>query len=298
MATGSTITGLAESSAGFQQTGPTRRSQTTGSRLRRHPTLSGRCAEAHQQADHGLDHERSVFDGSICDGGWYQPSRLQHDQVRHHPDRDDKQALHDAPGLPAHVQRGHGQGRAVQAEQQENGRSPSPRPSRSRRMDRADPLQRHHLCERSRLVQGTYSAGVTVATPSPYDIIVPDNLLCSSSSPQATCGLVSGSDVAFPWWYASMPNDLSVQAAMLSQNGYVNLDNPLLREARRTSPSTGSTRAPTPRTRRTRSRSPGRVQWTTRGPVWHRGSSRVTRTRTRDSTTTRRPCIPTSRAIP
>ncbi len=75
-------------------------------------------------------------------------------------------------------------------------------------------------------VQGTYSQKVTVAVPSPYDIIVPDDLLCSSTSPRATCGLVSGGDVAFPHWYDSMPEDLYVQAAMLSQNGFVNLDRP------------------------------------------------------------------------
>jgi len=75
-------------------------------------------------------------------------------------------------------------------------------------------------------VQGTYSQKVTVAVPSPYDIIVPDDLKCSSTSPRATCGLVAGGDVAFPHWYDSMPDDLYVQAAMLSQNGFVNLDRP------------------------------------------------------------------------
>ncbi len=75
-------------------------------------------------------------------------------------------------------------------------------------------------------VQGTYSQKVTIAVPSPYDIIVPDNLLASSSSPKATCGLVAGGDVAFPHWYAAMPDDLYVRAAMLSQNGFVNIDRP------------------------------------------------------------------------
>lgn len=75
-------------------------------------------------------------------------------------------------------------------------------------------------------VQGTYSQKVTIASPSPYDIIVPDNLECASTSPKATCGLVAGGDIAFPHWYDSMPDDLYVQAAMLSQNGFVNLDRP------------------------------------------------------------------------
>lgn len=73
-------------------------------------------------------------------------------------------------------------------------------------------------------VQGTYSQKVTIAVPSPYDIIVPDNLQCSSGSPKATCGLVAGGDIAFPFWYASMPEDLYVQAAMLAQSGFVNID--------------------------------------------------------------------------
>lgn len=76
-------------------------------------------------------------------------------------------------------------------------------------------------------VQGTYSQKVTVAVPSPFDIIVPDNLLASSTSPKATCGLVAGGDVAFPHWYDAMPDDLYVRAAMLSQNGYVNIDRPI-----------------------------------------------------------------------
>jgi len=75
-------------------------------------------------------------------------------------------------------------------------------------------------------VQGTYSQKVTIGVPSPYDIIVPANLECSSTSPRATCGLVAGGDVAFPHWYDSMPADLYVQAAMLSQNGFVNIDQP------------------------------------------------------------------------
>lgn len=75
-------------------------------------------------------------------------------------------------------------------------------------------------------VQGTYSQKVTVAVPAPYDIIVPANLEYSSSSPKATCGLVAGGDIAFPHWYASMPDDLFVYAAMMSQQGFVNIDNP------------------------------------------------------------------------
>ncbi|MDY0088070.1 MAG: hypothetical protein RBS78_05940 [Coriobacteriia bacterium] len=75
-------------------------------------------------------------------------------------------------------------------------------------------------------VQGTYSQKVTVAVPAPYDIIVPDHLKYASTSPKATCGLVAGGDIAFPHWYESMPDDLYVYAAMMSQQGFVNIDNP------------------------------------------------------------------------
>ena len=229
MATGSTITGLAESSAGFKQDGTTK--TLTNNRLAPqtspNPYQGGALKLTNTLTMSSITNDLSSMAASATAGGINLPaySTTKYGSIpastssKHYTTRQGYRLTFSNASVKVE---------AVQAEQQENG---------TLTISAIQPLTAGWTVpipsngiiyvNAPVWVQGTYSAGVTVATPSPYDIIVPDNLLCSSSSPKATCGLVSGSDVAFPWWYASMPNDLTVQAAMLSQNGYVNLDNPL-----------------------------------------------------------------------
>jgi hypothetical protein len=68
-------------------------------------------------------------------------------------------------------------------------------------------------------VSGNYSAGITIV--SSKNIWCRGNILPSVAGQTATCGLIASNYVLFPWWYATMPANHVVQAALLSQTGGV-----------------------------------------------------------------------------
>ena len=53
---------------------------------------------------------------------------------------------------------------------------------------------------------------------------LPGNLVPTNPTSNVTCGLVAGSEVLFPYWYETMPEDQIVQAATLSQTAGVGPD--------------------------------------------------------------------------
>lgn len=68
-------------------------------------------------------------------------------------------------------------------------------------------------------VRGTYSAPVTVC--GSRDIYVPENLRPTSMNSKATAGLVAQRNIVVPTWYPSVPNDMTLTAALLAQTGTV-----------------------------------------------------------------------------
>lgn len=69
---------------------------------------------------------------------------------------------------------------------------------------------------------GSYSTPVTLATSK--DMIYTQNLLRDPAHPKAVCGLVSVGKATWPVWYVSMPQNLTVEAAILSQSGTIGYD--------------------------------------------------------------------------
>jgi type II secretory pathway pseudopilin PulG len=68
-------------------------------------------------------------------------------------------------------------------------------------------------------VRGSYNAAVTVC--SSQDIYVPENLRPTDANSIITCGLVAQRNIIVPTWYASVPNDMTLTAAMLAQTGSI-----------------------------------------------------------------------------
>jgi type II secretory pathway pseudopilin PulG len=68
-------------------------------------------------------------------------------------------------------------------------------------------------------VRGTYTGSVTVGCSS--DIKIPSDLQPSTTSSQFTCGLVAYGNVIVPTWYTSVPDNMTLYAAMLAQTGSV-----------------------------------------------------------------------------
>ncbi|NTW29097.1 MAG: hypothetical protein HGA39_07020 [Coriobacteriia bacterium] len=86
-------------------------------------------------------------------------------------------------------------------------------------------------------LSGTYSTRVTVACgdtsvndpgyATPVDdsaVFILDNLVPQDPYGTAVCGVVALGDISVPSWYSSMPQDLTIQAALLSQAGGIHAD--------------------------------------------------------------------------
>jgi hypothetical protein len=71
-------------------------------------------------------------------------------------------------------------------------------------------------------VQGNYSKPVSVV--SDRDIYIPANLTPTDPASTVTCGLIAHGNIIVPCWYASVPQDMVLTAAMLSQSGRVYAD--------------------------------------------------------------------------
>jgi len=69
---------------------------------------------------------------------------------------------------------------------------------------------------------GSYSTPVTLATTK--DMIFIANLTRATGSPKAVCGLVAQGKATWPVYYTQMPNDLTVEAAILAQSGTIGFD--------------------------------------------------------------------------
>lgn len=67
-------------------------------------------------------------------------------------------------------------------------------------------------------VQGNYAAMITIG--GARDIYVADNLTTATNN-RFTCGLVAQRSIIVPTWYPSLPTVMSLQAAMLAQNGTI-----------------------------------------------------------------------------
>lgn len=68
-------------------------------------------------------------------------------------------------------------------------------------------------------VSGNYGSKVTFA--GARDIYVPDNLTSAQSNAAYSCGLVAQRNIVVPSWYPTMPQVMTISAAMLAQTGTV-----------------------------------------------------------------------------
>jgi len=71
-------------------------------------------------------------------------------------------------------------------------------------------------------VSGTYSAPVTIV--SDRDIYIPNNFAPASLASTVTAGLIAKGNIIVPCWYASVPQQMTLTAAMLSQSGRIYAD--------------------------------------------------------------------------
>jgi len=71
-------------------------------------------------------------------------------------------------------------------------------------------------------VSGTYSAPVTFV--SDRDIYIPDDYAPASLESTVTSGLIAKGNIIIPCWYASVPAQMTLTAAMLSQSGRIYAD--------------------------------------------------------------------------
>lgn len=68
-------------------------------------------------------------------------------------------------------------------------------------------------------VSGSYAAMVTVASSA--NIKIPDLIQATYADRPFTCGLIAGNEVLVMSWYAGMPTNMIIEAAMLAQTGSV-----------------------------------------------------------------------------
>jgi hypothetical protein len=68
-------------------------------------------------------------------------------------------------------------------------------------------------------VLGDYAAMVTIGTSK--TAYIPDNLVPTNADTPFTCGIIATNDIIVPTWYASLPDDMNVRAALLAQTGAV-----------------------------------------------------------------------------
>jgi hypothetical protein len=71
-------------------------------------------------------------------------------------------------------------------------------------------------------VQGTYSVPLTIV--SDYDIYIPNNYGPANLNSTVTGGLIAQSDIIVPCWYASVPQQMTLTAALLAETGRVTAD--------------------------------------------------------------------------
>jgi hypothetical protein len=71
-------------------------------------------------------------------------------------------------------------------------------------------------------VSGAYSVPLTIV--SDYNIYVPNNYAPSTMNSTVTGGLIARGDIIVPCWYSSVPQNMTLTAAMLSQSGRVTAD--------------------------------------------------------------------------
>jgi hypothetical protein len=71
-------------------------------------------------------------------------------------------------------------------------------------------------------VSGTYSTAVTVCSSSNAYII--GNLVPTNAQSPATCGLIAQNSIFIPTWFTSVPQNMTVTAALLAQTGAITPD--------------------------------------------------------------------------
>jgi hypothetical protein len=71
-------------------------------------------------------------------------------------------------------------------------------------------------------VSGSYSTPLTIV--SDHDIYIPGNYVASDSASTVTGGLIAKGNIIVPSWYASVPQQMSLNVAMLSQSGRIYAD--------------------------------------------------------------------------
>ncbi len=71
-------------------------------------------------------------------------------------------------------------------------------------------------------VSGSHSVPLTIV--SDKDIYIPNNYGPSTMNSTVTGGLIAHGNIIVPCWYASVPQDMSLTAAMLSQSGRIYAD--------------------------------------------------------------------------
>ena len=71
-------------------------------------------------------------------------------------------------------------------------------------------------------VAGNYGANITIMTNG--TMYCADNVTPSNSAANYTCGLASVTNMLFPFWYTTMPDQQTVQAATLCRDGGIGPD--------------------------------------------------------------------------
>jgi hypothetical protein len=66
-------------------------------------------------------------------------------------------------------------------------------------------------------VAGNYNANITIVTSGV--MYCADNVVPTNSTSKYTCGLAAGTKMLFPYWYTTMPDPQTVQAATLCKSG-------------------------------------------------------------------------------
>lgn len=71
-------------------------------------------------------------------------------------------------------------------------------------------------------VSGNYSVPLTIV--SDKDIYIPNDYVPSVANSTVTAGLIAHGNIIVPCWYSSVPQQMSLTAAMLSQSGTISAD--------------------------------------------------------------------------
>jgi hypothetical protein len=74
-------------------------------------------------------------------------------------------------------------------------------------------------------VSGTYSCPITIASDD--DIYIPNNYQPADPNSTVTSGLIAHGNIIVPCWYSSVPQQMTITAAILSQSGRIYADTKL-----------------------------------------------------------------------